>query len=53
MQWFVTNLLGNFVVFASYVATLALGSQPKVKHEKGIGWKNVLKFKHDPTKLQE
>ncbi len=31
MQQFVTNLLESFVVFAPYVATLALGSQPRVK----------------------
>jgi hypothetical protein len=53
MQWFVTNLLGSFVVFALYVASLALGSQPRVKHEREVGWKNVLKFKHNPTRLQE
>jgi hypothetical protein len=53
MQWFVTHLLGSFVVFAPYVAILALGSQPKVKHEKEVGWNNVQKFKHNPTRLQE
>jgi hypothetical protein len=52
MQWFVINLLGSFVVFAPYVVTLE-GSQPKVKHEREVGWKNVLKFKHNPTRLQE
>jgi len=31
MQWFVTNLLGSFVVFAPYVANLGLGLITKGK----------------------
>jgi hypothetical protein len=33
--------------------TLALGSQPNVKHEKEVGWKNVLKFKRNTPRLKE
>ncbi len=45
--------LGVLLYSHLMLQTLTLGSQPKIKHEKEVGWKNVLKFKRNPTRLQE